>query len=94
MPVRLVTAAVIAQDHQRLLPGVKRLDEALLGRLSGRGFKLLLDLFASADRPIAFRELPFAFRRRAAGTSKLGLGVAWDFVHLLGRKRLAHRRQP
>ena len=70
------------------------LSEALLGRLSGRGFKLLLDLFASADRPIAFRELPFAFRRRVAGTSKLGLGVAWDFVHLLGRKRLAHRRQP
>jgi dolichol-phosphate mannosyltransferase len=69
------------------------LSEALLGRLSGLGFKLLLDLFASADRPLAFRELPFAFRRRAAGTSKLGLGVAWDFVHLLGRKRLDHRRQ-
>jgi dolichol-phosphate mannosyltransferase len=69
------------------------LSEALLGRLSGLGFKLLLDLFASADRPLAFRELPFAFRRRVAGTSKLGLGVAWDFVHLLGRKRLAHRRQ-
>ena len=69
------------------------LSEALLGRLSGRGFKLLLDLFASADRPIAFRELPFAFRRRVAGTSKLGLGVTWVFVHLLGRKRLAHRRQ-
>jgi dolichol-phosphate mannosyltransferase len=68
------------------------LSEALLGRLSGQGFKLLLDLLASADRPIVFRELPFGFRRRVAGSSKLGLDVAWDFLRLVARKRLDHRR--
>jgi dolichol-phosphate mannosyltransferase len=64
------------------------LTPALLDRLSGQGFKLLLDLFASSDRPIAFRELPFGFRQRVSGESKLGLGVAWDFLRLLVRKRL------
>jgi len=64
------------------------LTPVLLGRLSGKGFKLLLDLFASSDRPIAFRELPFGFRRRVAGDSKLGIAVAWDFLRLLVRKRL------
>jgi dolichol-phosphate mannosyltransferase len=69
------------------------LSDDLLARLSGRGFKLLLDLFASAERPVRFRELPFAFRRRVAGDSKLGLAVAWDFLRLLARNR-RHRRRP
>lgn len=56
-------------------------------RLAGRGFKLLLDLLLSAPRPIAVRELPYAFRPRVAGISKLDTRVAWEFVRLLAEKR-------
>jgi dolichol-phosphate mannosyltransferase len=54
-----------------------------LPRLSAIGFKILLDLFASSPRPLKFRELPFRFRNRHAGESKLDTQVAWDYVMLL-----------
>jgi dolichol-phosphate mannosyltransferase len=51
--------------------------------LSAIGFKLLVDLFASAPRPLRFAELPYEFRARHAGASKLDSGVAWDYGLLL-----------
>jgi len=52
-------------------------------RLSAVGFKILLDLLASLPKPPRVRELPYSFRARAAGTSKLDTGVLFDFVLLL-----------
>jgi dolichol-phosphate mannosyltransferase len=54
-----------------------------LPRLSAIGFKILLDLFASSPRPLKFRELPFRFRNRHAGESKLDTQVMWDYIMLL-----------
>ena len=54
--------------------------------LSGFGFKILLDIFASAKRELNFVELPFEFRDRRAGQSKLDNQVAWDFFMLLADK--------
>lgn len=54
-----------------------------LPRLSAIGFKILLDLFASSPQPLKFRELPFRFRNRHAGESKLDTQVAWDYIMLL-----------
>ncbi|MCP5142729.1 MAG: glycosyltransferase family 2 protein [Gammaproteobacteria bacterium] len=51
--------------------------------LSGIGFKILLDIFASAERPLRFKELPFTFRTRQAGESKLDSTVAWEYVMML-----------
>ena len=51
--------------------------------LSGQGFKILLDIFASSPRPLAFAELPFHFRRRVHGESKLDTLVAWEYLTLL-----------
>jgi len=51
--------------------------------LSGVGFKILLDLFASSKRPLKFRELPYEFRERFAGESKLDSQVAWEYGMLL-----------
>ena len=56
--------------------------------LSGIGFKILLDLFASGSEPLRFRELPYEFRGRQKGQSKLDGRAAWDFVMLLLDKRL------
>lgn len=55
-------------------------------RLSGQGFKILLDLFASTPRPFAFAELPLQFRERLHGESKLDALVAWEYLMLLLQK--------
>jgi len=51
--------------------------------VSGVGFKILLDLFATAPQPLRFKELPYRFRNRAAGQSKLDTNVAWEFFIML-----------
>ena len=60
--------------------------EAALPGLSGQGFKILLDLFASAPRPLVFREFPFRFRPRQFGASKLDAMVAWEYLMLIADK--------
>lgn len=52
--------------------------EAAVPRLSGLGFKILLDLITSMDKP-RVSEAPFRFRQRAAGESKLDRRVMYDF---------------
>jgi dolichol-phosphate mannosyltransferase len=55
-------------------------------RLSGQGFKILLDLFASTPLPFAFAEVPLKFRERLHGESKLDTLVAWEYLMLLLQK--------
>jgi dolichol-phosphate mannosyltransferase len=52
-------------------------------RLSAIGFKILTDVFASFPQPLRFKELPYRFRVRRAGQSKLDSVTVWDYVMLL-----------
>jgi dolichol-phosphate mannosyltransferase len=52
-------------------------------RLSGRGYKILLDILLSARREVTFREIPMTFRPRHAGESKLSAGVVLEFARML-----------
>ena len=61
--------------------------EAAVPHVSGVGFKILLDLVASSPRPLKSRELPYQFRERRAGESKLDLWIAWQFLMMLWDKR-------
>ena len=54
--------------------------------LSGLGFKILLDLLASTKQPLVIVEVPYTFRERFAGESKLDSGVLWEFGMLLADK--------
>jgi dolichol-phosphate mannosyltransferase len=56
--------------------------------LSGQGFKILVDLFASTPVPYRFTEIPYLFRPRLHGQSKLDSLVAWEYLMLLLDKRL------
>jgi len=56
---------------------------AALPHMSSMGFKILLDLLASSPVPLRTVELPFEFRTRHTGTSKLDSGVAIEFLLLL-----------
>jgi dolichol-phosphate mannosyltransferase len=62
--------------------------EDTVRQLSGHGFKILLDLFASAPRPVRFVEVPYRFRSRRHGQSKLDTLVTLEFMMLLGDKLL------
>jgi dolichol-phosphate mannosyltransferase len=61
----------------------RSLFEDVLRDLSGLGFKILMDIFASANRPVRFHEIPFKFRIRHSGDSKLDSQVAWEYLMLL-----------
>lgn len=52
-------------------------------RLSGVGFKILLDLLASSPRSLRVRELSYRFRTRKAGRSKLDGRAVQEFGMLL-----------
>lgn len=60
--------------------------QSCVRRLSGVGFKILLDIFSSAEHPLRFRELPFVFRQRHAGDSKLEQAVLWEYLLMLAQK--------
>jgi len=54
--------------------------------VSGIGFKVLLDLFASAPNTLRFTELPYHFRPRFAGQTKVDAAVIWEYFMLLADK--------
>jgi dolichol-phosphate mannosyltransferase len=60
--------------------------EAALPHLSGSGFKILLDLIISAPVRPMIVELPYVFRERTAGASKLDLMVVAEYAQLLLEK--------
>jgi dolichol-phosphate mannosyltransferase len=54
--------------------------------LSGTGFKILVDIVASSKRPLRVAEVPFTFRMRQYGESKLDTKVAFEYLQLLVEK--------
>jgi dolichol-phosphate mannosyltransferase len=56
---------------------------ASLPKLSSIGFKILLDIFASSDRVLKVADVPYQFRSRQHGESKLDSMVLWEFFLLL-----------
>jgi dolichol-phosphate mannosyltransferase len=85
---RLVVAAEIADPMSGFFMLSRRAFERTARRLSGNGFKILLDLFASAPTPYRFRELPYVFGQRIHGESKLDSLVIWEYLMLLLDKRV------
>lgn len=60
--------------------------EDCVHHLSGMGFKILLDLLASSPRPLKVAEVPYTFRDRVHGESKLDNLVIWEYGMLLADK--------
>jgi dolichol-phosphate mannosyltransferase len=57
--------------------------DRVVRKIYGRGFKILLDLFASSDQPVKYTELPYTMRTRQLGESKLGFRVTLEFFMML-----------
>ena len=60
--------------------------EALAPAISSQGFKILLDILATARGRLRTVELPSAFRERQHGESKLDFKIALDFAALITGK--------
>ena len=52
-------------------------------RVSGLGFKILVDLLSSSTRPVKFAEVPYTFRSRVHGESKLDITVGVEYLKLI-----------
>ncbi|AYJ86451.1 glycosyltransferase family 2 protein [Sphingomonas paeninsulae] len=63
---------------------------AALPGLSSIGFKILLDIAASSPTPLRVAEVPFTFRNRQHGESKLDGLVLWEYLQLLIDKAFGH----
>jgi dolichol-phosphate mannosyltransferase len=60
--------------------------EASMRSMSTRGFKILLDLLASAPATLRIAEVPYTLRMRPTGESKLDAVVLWEFGVLVADK--------
>jgi dolichol-phosphate mannosyltransferase len=56
---------------------------SVVPRLTGTGFKILVDLLASAECPVRVAEVPYYFRARSKGKSKLDINVELEYLFLL-----------
>jgi dolichol-phosphate mannosyltransferase len=68
--------------------------EEMAPRLSHDGFKILLDLLASAGGELQIAEEPYAFRERQYGESKFDLRAALEFLGLLVAKSTRDAIEP
>jgi len=87
---RLICKTEIADPMSGFFMLRRETFEAAVRQLSGQGFKILLDLLASSPEPPRLKELPYQFRQRQFGESKLDTMVAWEFGMLLADKLIGH----
>ncbi len=60
---------------------VRELDVRIARNLGAEDWEILLDLFASAGRPLRYVEIPYVFRQRVSGESKVDSLAVWVAVH-------------
>lgn len=85
---RMVTRAELSDPMSGYFVLDRRFLDEVVGSLSGVGFKILLDLVASSARPVKFAEVPYRFRDRLHGQSKLDVLAGLEYLLLLIDKRL------
>ena len=67
--------------------------EAVRDRLQPRGYKILLEIVARAE-PLKLVELPYVFRDRRQGVSKVSPHVAAEYLRSLWELRQGRRQRP
>jgi len=87
---RLVCRVAIADPMSGFFMLKRPVFDASVRKMSGQGFKILLDLLASSPVPVKVTELPYEFRERRFGDSKLDTLVAWEFFMLVADKLIGH----
>jgi dolichol-phosphate mannosyltransferase len=85
---RMVIKANLSDPMSGFFMMTRNAFENSMRRLSGNGFKILIDLFASCPTPLRYAEIPYKFRKRVCGESKLDAQAVWDYGMLILDKML------
>lgn len=85
---RVVTHAELTDPMSGFFLLDRRFLHEVVRDLSPIGFKILLDLVASSRRPVQFAEVPYHFRERLHGESKLDVLAGVEYLQLLVSKRI------
>lgn len=64
--------------------------DQVVRRLSNQGYKILLDILLSAQPALRVEEVPYTFRMRRSGESKLDSIAVFDYLALLTDKMIGH----
>lgn len=78
--IKDITSGFFLARRTAILPAIRS--------ASGLGFKILLDIMLSSHRPLAVREVPYHFRNRHSGESKMDYQVVWQFLLQLADRKL------
>lgn len=78
--VRRLTRVTLSDPMSGFFMLPTQLARSLAPRLSGIGFKLLLDILATSEKPLRVKEFALHFTARRAGESKLDRAVVFDFL--------------
>ncbi|HXJ44061.1 MAG TPA: glycosyltransferase family 2 protein [Bryobacteraceae bacterium] len=87
---QLVTHADLSDPMSGYFLLDRRFLEEVVHSASGLGFKILVDLVSSSPRKVRFAEVPYTFRSRLHGDSKLDLVVLVEYFHLILDKTIGH----
>ncbi len=87
---RLVTRVPLSDPLSGYFVIDRRLLDEVVRSLATVGFKILLDILSSARRPLRIAEIPYRFRPRLHGDSKLDLLVGVEYLQLLIHKRIGN----
>lgn len=87
---KLITSAEISDPMSGFFAITRPAFYSAVRDLSGQGYKILLDIAASARQPLRIREVPYRFRERQAGASKLDTLIVWEYLLLLVDKLVGH----
>ena len=91
---RLISKTEVSDPMSGFFLLDRRFLEEVAPNLSAIGFKILLDLIASADRPVKVREVPYRFRQRQHGESKLDTLVLVEYLQLVADKLIGNLVPP
>jgi dolichol-phosphate mannosyltransferase len=80
---RLILHSTVTDPMSGFFLADRRFIDEAIYRTSGVGFKILVDLLASVRRPVKLAEIPYTFRLREAGESKLDLAVNFEYLYLI-----------
>ena len=85
---RLVLSQTISDPMSGYFMLRRSFFEKVMRKLSGRGFKILLDILVSAGGAVRYSDCPYNMRNRTHGESKLGVVVIWEYLMLILYKGL------
>jgi dolichol-phosphate mannosyltransferase len=80
---RMVTRVEISDPMSGFFIVTRGFVNEVVHRTSGVGFKILVDMLASARRPLRVGEVSYTFRNRERGVSKLDLNVGIEYLYLV-----------